>query len=174
VVAYFLVPETGTQNRTATGATMFSGFVRLFSNPILRSRHPHRLHHRPFLIVATASSTLMKELLHRPATEFGLYFGMLPLGFIIGTIISSPAWAIASVELFVVVGIRDAAGAFSARLLHDDGAGNFTAVCPGRRDGHRPRTGRNRRRYRRLRSKFPGRGILLRCTDFLRMELRRP
>jgi hypothetical protein len=53
VVAYFLVPETGTQNRTATGATMFSGFVRLFSNPILRSRHPHRLHHRPFLIVAS-------------------------------------------------------------------------------------------------------------------------
>ena len=43
-----------------------------------------------FLIVATASSSLMKELLHRPATEFGLYFAMVPMGFVIGTIIFKP------------------------------------------------------------------------------------
>jgi MFS transporter, DHA1 family, multidrug resistance protein len=42
-----------------------------------------------FLTLATASSIFMKEVLHRPATEFGLYFAVMPIGFIIGTVISS-------------------------------------------------------------------------------------
>src|ERR1700704_887716 len=50
---------------------------------------PTALAARPFLSVPPASPTLMKELLPRPATEFGLYFAMVPLGFIIGTVISS-------------------------------------------------------------------------------------
>ena len=61
-----------------------------------------------------------------------------------------------------MVGLRDAAGAVSARLVHDDGAGAFAAVCAGRRDGHRSRTGGNRGGDRRLRAEFPGRGI---CPD---------
>ena len=31
-----------------------------------------------FMVMATASATLMTELLHRPATEFGLYFLLFP------------------------------------------------------------------------------------------------
>jgi MFS transporter, DHA1 family, multidrug resistance protein len=57
-----------------------------------------------FMVVATASSTLMKELLHRPATEFGLYFAMVPLGFIVGSFLSTRAGARASVERMVMAG----------------------------------------------------------------------
>ena len=46
----------------------------------------------------------MKELLHRPATEFGLYFAMVPLGFIIGTVISSRISNRASVERMILLG----------------------------------------------------------------------
>jgi DHA1 family bicyclomycin/chloramphenicol resistance-like MFS transporter len=46
----------------------------------------------------------MKELLHRPASEFGLYFAMVPSGFIIGTVISSRVGNRASVERMVLIG----------------------------------------------------------------------
>lgn len=103
--AYFLVPETGTQNRTAIGSTMLSGFPRLFRQPRFCALVIHTgCTSGTFLIVATASSSLMKELLHRPATEFGLYFAMVPLGFIIGTIISSHVGNRASVERMILIG----------------------------------------------------------------------
>lgn len=57
-----------------------------------------------FLIVATASSTLMKELLGRPATEFGLYFVLLPLGFMTGSMISSRLGNRAPTEIMVLAG----------------------------------------------------------------------
>jgi DHA1 family bicyclomycin/chloramphenicol resistance-like MFS transporter len=57
-----------------------------------------------FLIVSSASSTLMKELLGRPATEFGLYFVMLPLGFMSGTMISSRLGNRARTEAMVLIG----------------------------------------------------------------------
>jgi MFS transporter, DHA1 family, multidrug resistance protein len=57
-----------------------------------------------FLIVSTASSTLMKELLGRPATEFGLYFVLLPLGFLSGTMISSRLGNRAATEAMVLTG----------------------------------------------------------------------
>jgi DHA1 family bicyclomycin/chloramphenicol resistance-like MFS transporter len=103
--AYFVVPETGTQNRTAIGATMFSGFLRLCRQPRFCALVIHTgCTTGTFLIVATASSALMKELLHRPATEFGLYFAMVPLGFIIGTVISSRISNRASVERMILIG----------------------------------------------------------------------
>jgi DHA1 family bicyclomycin/chloramphenicol resistance-like MFS transporter len=57
-----------------------------------------------FLIVATAASTLMKELLDRPATEFGLYFVLLPLGFLSGSMIASRLGNRASTETMVLAG----------------------------------------------------------------------
>jgi MFS transporter, DHA1 family, multidrug resistance protein len=42
-----------------------------------------------FLVAATAASTLMKELLQRPSAEFGVYFLMFPVGFLIGNFIST-------------------------------------------------------------------------------------
>jgi DHA1 family bicyclomycin/chloramphenicol resistance-like MFS transporter len=72
-----------------------------------------------FLIVATASSTLMKELLNRPATEFGLYFVLLPLGFMTGTMLSSRLGNRAPTETMVLAGslVCLAAVAVQAALL---------------------------------------------------------
>jgi DHA1 family bicyclomycin/chloramphenicol resistance-like MFS transporter len=42
-----------------------------------------------FLVIATASSGFMKELLDRPSAEFGVYFLMFPVGFLCGSFISS-------------------------------------------------------------------------------------
>ena len=36
-----------------------------------------------------ASASLMTELLHRPATDFGLYFLLFPIGFFTGNLIAS-------------------------------------------------------------------------------------
>ncbi len=57
-----------------------------------------------FLIISTASATLMKELLGRPATEFGLYFVLLPLGFMSGTMISGRLGNRAPTEAMVLTG----------------------------------------------------------------------
>jgi DHA1 family bicyclomycin/chloramphenicol resistance-like MFS transporter len=42
-----------------------------------------------FMVMASASASLMTEMLNRPATEFGLYFIMFPVGFFTGNFISS-------------------------------------------------------------------------------------
>jgi DHA1 family bicyclomycin/chloramphenicol resistance-like MFS transporter len=42
-----------------------------------------------FLVTATAASTLLKEMLHRPSTEFGFYFLSFPFGFLSGNFITS-------------------------------------------------------------------------------------
>jgi DHA1 family bicyclomycin/chloramphenicol resistance-like MFS transporter len=72
-----------------------------------------------FLIVSTASATLMKELLGRPATEFGLWFVLLPFGFMSGTMISSRLGNRASTEAMVLMGslLCLAAVAVQAALL---------------------------------------------------------
>src|SRR3977135_1909565 len=57
-----------------------------------------------FMILGSAASTLMKELLGRPATEFGIYFVLLPIGFISGPLISSRLGNRASTEAMVLIG----------------------------------------------------------------------
>ena len=42
-----------------------------------------------FMVMASAAASLMTELLHRPATEFGLYFLLFPMGFFTGNFIST-------------------------------------------------------------------------------------
>src|SRR5262249_57381085 len=86
-----------------------------------------------FLIVATASSTLMKELLGRPATEFGLYFVLLPLGFMSGTMISSRLGDRAPTELMVLVGslVCLAAIAVQATLLSSVPPAPLMLFLPG-------------------------------------------
>ena len=46
----------------------------------------------------------MPEYLHRPATEFGLYFLLFPIGFLTGNLISSRLSARVSIEIMVCVG----------------------------------------------------------------------
>jgi DHA1 family bicyclomycin/chloramphenicol resistance-like MFS transporter len=57
-----------------------------------------------FMVMASASASLMTELLHRPATEFGLYFLLFPMGFFIGNFISTRIGGRMSVETMVLAG----------------------------------------------------------------------
>jgi DHA1 family bicyclomycin/chloramphenicol resistance-like MFS transporter len=57
-----------------------------------------------FMTMATASAGLMKELLNRPSAEFGLYFVMFPVGFFLGSLISSRIGHRASTETMVLAG----------------------------------------------------------------------
>src|SRR5829696_674892 len=57
-----------------------------------------------FITVASAASMLMKEYLHRPATEFGLYFMVFPIGFFCGNFISTRLSGRASAEKMVLAG----------------------------------------------------------------------
>ncbi|MGH7089415.1 MAG: multidrug effflux MFS transporter [Stellaceae bacterium] len=57
-----------------------------------------------FFAVAAASPFLMKNLLGRSATEYGLYFILFPLGFCSGNVISSRLSGKVAVETMVIVG----------------------------------------------------------------------
>ena len=57
-----------------------------------------------FMVMASASASLMTELLHRPATEFGLYFLLFPVGFFTGNLISTRVGNRVSTETMVLIG----------------------------------------------------------------------
>lgn len=57
-----------------------------------------------FFAIAAASPFLMKDLLGRTATEYGLYFLCFPLGFCTGNLISSRLSGKVSIETMVIVG----------------------------------------------------------------------
>jgi len=57
-----------------------------------------------FLTMAAASASLMKELLHRPSTEFGVYFLLFPVGFFLGNLLSSRVGNRVSTETMVLAG----------------------------------------------------------------------
>jgi MFS transporter, DHA1 family, multidrug resistance protein len=57
-----------------------------------------------FMAMASASASLMTELLHRPATEFGLYFLLFPIGFFLGNLISSRIGNRVAIETMVLTG----------------------------------------------------------------------
>jgi len=57
-----------------------------------------------FLTLATAASILMKEFLHRPSAEFGLYFLLFPIGFFCGNLVTSRVGTRLSTEKIVLAG----------------------------------------------------------------------
>ncbi len=57
-----------------------------------------------FMVMASASASLMTELLHRPATEFGLYFMMFPIGFFTGNFIASRVGNRVAGETMILIG----------------------------------------------------------------------
>ena len=57
-----------------------------------------------FMTIASASASLMQELLHRPAAEFGLYFLLFPAGFLAGNFISTRVGNRARAETMVLIG----------------------------------------------------------------------
>jgi len=105
LVAYLVVPETGKHAAPIGDVSGLSGFFALLRYPRFCALVVHTgCATGTFMIVASASSSLMREALHRSATEFGLYFAMIPLGFVAGTVIASRIGNRASVERMILIG----------------------------------------------------------------------
>jgi MFS transporter, DHA1 family, multidrug resistance protein len=86
-----------------------------------------------FMTMASAASTLMKEVLQRPSTEFGLYFLVFPIGFFIGNLVSSRVGSRASNETMVLIGAILALTTISVQavLLLNDIVTPVTLFLPG-------------------------------------------
>ncbi len=91
--AYLVVFETrppAPVSANPAGRNVLSDYVALFRHLrfaafVLQSG----LCTASFLVAATAASSLMKEMLHRPSAEFGIYFLLFPFGFLTGNFITS-------------------------------------------------------------------------------------
>jgi DHA1 family bicyclomycin/chloramphenicol resistance-like MFS transporter len=105
-VAYRVLYETHPPaNRTARGDSILKSYVALFSRIrfnafVLQSG----FNTGAFIVMATAAASLMTELLHQPATAFGLYFTMFPIGFATGSLISTRVGTRLSTETMVLAG----------------------------------------------------------------------
>ncbi len=87
------------------GQSVLGGYVALFSN--LRFScfvFQTGFNTGAFLVVASGASFLMKEVLRRPATEYGLWFLTFPFGFFFGNFVSSRVGTRAAIETMVLLG----------------------------------------------------------------------
>ena len=86
-----------------------------------------------FLVAATAAASLMKDMLHRPSTEFGIYFLLFPLGFLLGNFIVSRVGHRIANETMVVAGslISLAGVAAQSSLLLSGQVTPLTLFVPG-------------------------------------------
>jgi DHA1 family bicyclomycin/chloramphenicol resistance-like MFS transporter len=106
VFAFITIYETHPNAGAETGrASVARSYFELFRRPrftalVLQSG----LSTGAFMTMATASAGLMKELLHRPSSEFGLYFALFPIGFFLGNLISTRVGHRASTETMVFAG----------------------------------------------------------------------
>jgi MFS transporter, DHA1 family, multidrug resistance protein len=106
IVAYVFMHETHPpEKRNRSGESVTQSYVALFRRPrfnafVLQSG----FNTGTFMVMATASASLMTELLNRPATEFGLYFVLFPVGFFIGNLISSRVGNRVAGETMVLIG----------------------------------------------------------------------
>jgi len=87
-VAVFESRAPSAENRTA--GNVFRNYADLFRHArftafVLQSGFMTGT----FLVAATAASSLLKDTLHRPSTEFGIYFLLFPFGFLSGNFITS-------------------------------------------------------------------------------------
>jgi DHA1 family bicyclomycin/chloramphenicol resistance-like MFS transporter len=104
--AYLFIAESRPQETTApTALSLLRGYAELFGHVrftafVLQSGFCTGT----FLATATAAAALMKELLQRPSTEFGLYFVLFPLGFLSGNVISSRLAGRVANETMVLAG----------------------------------------------------------------------
>ncbi|HEX5998194.1 MAG TPA: MFS transporter [Hyphomicrobiaceae bacterium] len=102
---YLMIPETQMATPAGGGTSMLAGLVELMRRPrFFALVFQTGCTTATFMALVTAASVFMNEVLHRPATEFGLYFAMLPTGYITGTLISSRLGSRTSVERMVLTG----------------------------------------------------------------------
>ena len=106
LTTYLVIGETHPPaKRTASGESIAQSYAVLFRRLrfnafVLQSG----FNTGAFMVMATASATLMTELLKRPATEFGLYFVLFPAGFFLGNLISSRIGNRIAGETMVLIG----------------------------------------------------------------------
>src|SRR5262249_25183696 len=106
LAVYAAIPETRPQGAVAAsdrGILRAPGAllrVPVFTACVLETG----LNTGAFMSLASASSTLMKDVLHRPSTEYGLYFLLFPIGYFLGTVLSSRVGNRASNETMVLIG----------------------------------------------------------------------
>jgi DHA1 family bicyclomycin/chloramphenicol resistance-like MFS transporter len=119
LTAYLVMVETHpVANRNKSDESVIQGYIALFSRLrfnafVLQSG----FNTGAFMVMATASASLMTELLHRPATEFGLYFLLFPIGFFTGNLISSRVGNRVSIETMVLTGSMLALASVSGQAL---------------------------------------------------------
>lgn len=121
VGAYAVVPDTRAGTAPSQiGHSMASSFFELLSKPRFCALIAQTACSTgTFMVLATATAVLMKDTLHRPATEYGLYFCLVPAGFITGSVISGRISSRVSLErmLLVAASIAGAAAAIQSTLL---------------------------------------------------------
>ena len=86
-----------------------------------------------FLVAATAASSLLKDLLHRPSAEFGFYFLLFPVGFLTGNFITSRIGGRAANETMVLLGslVMAAAVVTQSSLMMIDRVVPLVLFAPG-------------------------------------------
>jgi DHA1 family bicyclomycin/chloramphenicol resistance-like MFS transporter len=106
LTAYLVMYETHpVANRRVGDVSVVQSYLALFSRLrfnafVLQSG----LNTGAFMVMASAPASLMTELLHRPGTEFGLYFWLFPAGFFTGNFIATRIGSRASAETMVLAG----------------------------------------------------------------------
>jgi DHA1 family bicyclomycin/chloramphenicol resistance-like MFS transporter len=119
LIAYAALHETHpAASRSAGGVSVAQSYIALLRRPrfnafVLQSGFITG----SFMVMATASATLMTELLHRPATEFGLYFLLFPVGFFIGNVLSSRVGNRVATETMVLAGSALALASVCAQAI---------------------------------------------------------
>jgi DHA1 family bicyclomycin/chloramphenicol resistance-like MFS transporter len=104
--AFLSIHETRPQSEAAVATPrILASYLALFRSPrftafVLQSGFSSGA----FMTAASASASLMPEFLHRPATEFGLYFLAFPLGYFSGNLVSSRVGNRLSIETMVIAG----------------------------------------------------------------------
>ncbi|MCC6775889.1 MAG: multidrug effflux MFS transporter [Hyphomicrobiales bacterium] len=105
--AFSFIPETRPpgERTTAEGTGMLRSFLQLFSRPRFTAFVSQTgFSTGTFIVLATASATLMKEHLQRSSTEYGLWFVLFPLGFFCGNLITTRIGTRGRTEAMVLTG----------------------------------------------------------------------
>jgi len=102
--AYIAVPETRSPERSPQTNMLRSYFELLSEARFLSFVLQSGFNTGTFLVLATAASGFMKELLHRPSAEFGFYFLLFPFGFLCGNFISTRLSGRVANETMVLAG----------------------------------------------------------------------
>jgi DHA1 family bicyclomycin/chloramphenicol resistance-like MFS transporter len=106
VFAYFVVFESRPPSKSnLVRGSLLQNYADLFRHPrftafVLQSGFTTGA----FLVAATAASSLLKDMLHRPSTEFGIYFLMFPFGYLFGNFITSRIGSRVANETMVLAG----------------------------------------------------------------------